>query len=112
MPIGKFNRYPLFQNESYTVDAGGGVTDTVIDQWNAWAEINDRSGNTYNAQSQDLTSYNYRVRVRFDSRFKSTTKMIYEGQVCTCGSVSIETEGMKRFMVLQFSRTDTFVDIS
>jgi len=112
MPIGKLNRYPLFQNESYTVDAGGGVTDTVIEQWNAWAEINDRSGNTYNAQSQDLTAYNYRVRIRFDSRFKSTTKMIYEGQVCTCGSVSIETEGMKRFMVLQFSRTDTFVDIS
>jgi SPP1 family predicted phage head-tail adaptor len=112
MPIGKFNRYPLFQNESYTVDAGGGVTDTVIEQWNAWAEINDRSGNTYNAQSQDLTAYNYRVRVRFDSRFKSTTKMIYEGQVCTSGSVSIETEGLKRFMVLQFSRTDTFVDIS
>jgi len=112
MPIGKLNRYPLFQNESYTVDAGGGVTDTVIEQWNAWAEINDRSGNTYNAQSQDLTAYNYRVRIRFDSRFKSTTKMIYEGQGCTCGSVSIETEGMKRFMVLQFSRTDTFVDIS
>jgi len=46
MPIGKFNRYPLFQNESYTVDAGGGVTDTVIEQWNAWAETNDQSGNT------------------------------------------------------------------
>ncbi len=112
MSIGSFNRYPLFQNESYTVDAGGGVTDTTTEQWSAWADIQDRSGNTFAAQAQDLTQYDYRVRVRYDSRFKSTTKMIYEGQVCTCGSVTVESEGKKRFMVLRFARTDTFIDIS
>jgi SPP1 family predicted phage head-tail adaptor len=111
--IGKMNRYPTFYNEaSFTQDAGGGVTQVETERWQAWAEIQDRSGNSYSGQATDLTRYDYRVKVRFDSRFSSKTTMIYEGQVCTCNSVVIESEGYKQFMVLLYTRTETWVDLS
>ena len=63
-------------------------------------------------QSQQMTNYDYRVKVRFDGRFNSNTGMIYEGQVCKCQSMSIETEGYKHMLILRFTKTDTFVDLS
>lgn len=112
MGAGRMNRRVTFFNESYTVDAGGGVTDTETERWDAWAEIQDRSGNTYAAHAQDLIRYDYRVKVRFDRRFNSNTGMIYEGQVCSLEQMSIESEGFRHMLILRYSRTDTFVDIS
>lgn len=106
------NRRPTFYNESFTVDAGGGPTGTITEQWQSWAQIDNRTGNTYAAQATELTSYDYRVRVRFDGRFNSNTTMVYEGQVCKCGSMEIETEGYKNYLVLRFSKTDTWLDLS
>ena len=110
--IGKMDRRPIFYNESYTVDAGGGTTGTITEQWQAWAEIKDRSGSTSLAQATELTQYNYDVTVRFDGRFTSQTTMVYEGQVCKCESLSIKSEGYKEFLSLRFSKTDTWVDLS
>jgi len=110
--IGKMNRRPIFYNESYIVDAGGGSRAVETERWEAWAEFNDRSGSSFIGQSQTLQTYDYVVRVRFDSRFNSNTGMIYEGQVCTCNSMKIETEGYKNYLSLRYSKTDTWVDLS
>lgn len=112
MPIGKFNRRPTFYNGSYTQDAGGGSSFVETQRWQAWAEIQDRSGNTYAAQATELMRYDYRVKVRFDGRFTSQTWMIYEGQVCKCEQMSIESEGFKNYLVLRYSKTETYVDLS
>lgn len=110
--VGKKNRRPTFYNESFTVDAGGGSTGTITEQWQQWAEIDNRTGNTYAAQATELTQYDYRVKVRFDGRFNSNTTMVYEGQVCKCQSMTIESEGYKNELVLRYSKTDTWVDLS
>ena len=112
MAIGKMNRRCTFYNESYTQDAGGGPSGVETARWQAWAEIQDRSGSSFIAQSQDVTTYDYKVRVRFDGRFSTLTMMIYEGQVCKCNSMSIESEGYKNFLVLRYTRTETFIDLS
>lgn len=112
MAIGKFNRRPTFYNESFTQDPGGGPSNIETEQWQAWAEVQDRTGNTYAAQATELTRYDYRVKVRFDGRFNSQTTMIYEGQVCKCESMSIESEGFKNYLVLRYSKTETWVDLS
>ena len=112
MSIGKMNRRPIFYNESYTVDAGGGTVPVETERWEQWADIEDRSGSGFTGQSQQMTNYDYRVKVRFDGRFNSNTGMIYEGQVCKCQSMSIETEGYKHMLILRFTKTDTFVDLS
>lgn len=110
--VGKMNRRPTFYNESFTVDAGGVTTGTITEQWQAWAQIDNRTGNTYAAQATELTNYDYRVRVRADDRFNSNTTMVYEGQVCKCGSLSVETEGYKNYLVLRYAKTDTWLDLS
>lgn len=110
-PIGKFNRRPTFQNLGYSVDAGGGTSTVVLEEWNAWAEIIDTSSSAFVLQSQGLTAANYKVTVRFDSRFKSITRMIYEGQFCKCESLDVQTEGYKNFLILRFSKIDKFIDI-
>jgi len=111
--IGNLNRYPTFYNSNgFTQDAGGGTKDVITEQWQAWAEIQNRTGNTYIAQSTELSQYDYKVRVRFDSRFNSQTTMVYEGQVCKCSSLEIDSEGYKEFMILKYQKTDTWVDLS
>lgn len=110
--IGKFNRRPTFQNLSYSQDAGGGTKAIVLEEWQAWAEIIDTSGASFVIQSQELARADFKVRVRFDSRFKSTTRMIYEGQICHCENLDVENEGFKNFLVFRFSKTDTWVDLS
>jgi len=112
MGIGKFNRRPIFYNETYAVDAGGGSRPVESERWEQWAKINDRSGSTSFSQSQDLTTYDYEVEVRSDGRFTSLTGMIYEGQVCKMNSMSIKSEGYKDFFILRFTKTDTWVDLS
>ena len=66
------NRRPTFYNESYTIDAGGGTTGVITEQWQAWAEIIDTNSSSFVLQSQMIASANYKVNVRFDSRFKSS----------------------------------------
>lgn len=112
MGAGKMNRRVTFFNETYTQDAGGGTSNVETERWDAWAEIQDRSGNTYAAMATELTRYDYRVKVRFDRRFTSNTGMIYEGQVCTCEQMQIESEGFRHMLILRYSRTETFVDLS
>ena len=112
MSVGKMNRRPTFYNESFTVDAGGGTTGTITEQWQAWAQIDNRTGNTYASQATELTTYDYRVKVRFDGRFNSQTTMVYEGQVCKCQQMTIETEGYKNYLILRYSKTETWVDLS
>lgn len=111
--IGRLDRRPTFYNSNgFTQDDGGGTKDVITEQWNAWAEIQDRTGTTFLAQGTELSTYDYRVRVRFDGRFNSQTTMVYEGQVCKCNSMSIEREGYKDFLNLQYTKTDTFIDLS
>jgi SPP1 family predicted phage head-tail adaptor len=112
MGIGKMDRRPTFFNETYVQDAGGGTSGVETERWDQWAEISDRSGSSFIGQSQTLETYDYTVTVRFDGRFNSNTMMIYEGQQCACSSLSVKTEGYKNFLVMRFSRTDTFSDLS
>ena len=109
---GKMNRRPIFYNETWTQDAGGGPSNTETSRWQVWAEIQDRTGNMYAAQATELQRYDYRVKVRFDGRFTSQTKMIYEGQVCKCEQMQIVSEGYKNYLVLRYSKTETFIDLS
>lgn len=110
--IGKMNRRVILYNESYTQDIGGGTKSVETERWTQWADIKDRSGNSSFSQSQDMVVYDYKVKVRFDGRVNSNTGMIYEGQVCKMQSMTVESEGYKHFLVLRFSKTDTYVDIS
>jgi len=101
------NRRPLFFNEVSYQDAGGGSKNLRSVEWFQWAEIFDRSGSTGQSQATELQRYDYRVKVRADSRFTSNTKMVYQNNTCACNSLSIETEGYKNYFILQYSKIET-----
>lgn len=110
--IGNMNRRPIFQNLGYSQDAGGGTGATVNEEWKAWAEIIDTPGGYLSTQAQQMLNAAFKVTVRFDSRFNSATVMIYEGQVCKCESIDVLEEGKKRFLVLRYTKTETWLDLS
>lgn len=113
MTTGQMNRRPTFQNGTYTIDAGGGSTWVAQDQWLAWAEIIDTNSSAFQSQSQWMVGADYKVTARFDGRIGSNTRMVYEGQICKqSGSPNVLTEGYKNFLVMRFTRTETYVDIS
>lgn len=107
MSIGKMNRRPLFFNETTYQDAGGGSKNLRTVEWYQWAQVDDRTGSSFDSQSTDLQRYDYRVRVRADSRFGSQTKMVYDGNTCKPESLTIESEGYKQFFVLRYSKIET-----
>lgn len=106
------NRRPTFYNWTYTQDNGGGTAQEVTEQWDQWAEVKDTSGGTSQAQGTELVRSDYRVKVRFHPRFTPNTGMIYEGQYCKQTDMAVQNEGKKRFLILQYSKTETFVDLS
>lgn len=106
------NRRPTFYNWTYSQDSGGGPSQQISEQWEQWAEVKDTSGSTYTAQGTELIRSDYRVKVRYHPRFTATTWMIYEGQYCKLVDSSVQNEGKKRFLILQYSKTETFVDLS
>lgn len=113
LTIGKMNRRPTFQNTLPVQDSGGGSTDEVQEEWKSWCEIIDTSGSTFISQGTELVRSDFKVTARFDGRFKSTTRMVYEGQICQQqGSPNITSEGYKQFLVMRFNQTDTWVNVS
>lgn len=111
--IGRYNRRVTFYNtDGYTQDAGSGSRPVETERWQQWAEIKDGTAQRSFAQSQYLTIYDLLVKVRFDRRFTSRTWMIYEGQVCECKSMDVNNENYKSELVLQYSKTDTWLDLS
>ena len=110
--IGGYDRRPLFYNWQATQDLRGGSTDQRTEEWYYWVRIEDRTGNTYAAEATQLTQYDYKVEGKFDRRFNSSTRMVYEGQVCKMESMSVVTEGYKDVLVMRFSKTETYLDVS
>ncbi len=106
------NRRPTFQNTGYTQDSGAGSSLVVQQEWEQWASIIDSSGSNFIAEGQTLSAAFYKVVTRFDGRFNSNTRMVYEGQICKCENMDIVEEGQKRFLSFRFSKTDTWVDLS
>lgn len=112
MTTGQLNRRPTFYNTTPVQDSGAGSTDVESDRWQSWAEILDTSGQAFVLEAQGLNATQYKVTVRFDGRFRSTTWMIYEGQVCKCEAIDVQQEGYKAWLVMRFSKTDTWVNVS
>ena len=110
--VGGLDRRPIFQNKTYTQDAGGGTTSEVYEQWQAWASVEDLGGGLFFAHGQEMQNSDYKVRVRFDRRFNSKTWMVYEGQVCKCLSLEMEMEGFKEYFVLRYAKVETWPDLS
>ncbi len=101
--IGQFNRRPLFENWTYMQDAGGGSLKVLIQSFYQWAKFENRSGYTVNQFAQDQWQYDAKVTVRYNADILSNTTLVYDSNRYKINSVSIVTEGSRRFQVLKCS---------
>ena len=104
--VGQLNRRPVFTNYTYTTDAGGGLSRTILEEWEQWANIVDTSGSAFIAFSQQLQSSDIKVTVRFDRRITVATEMRYENNNYKCNSMDVITEGYKNYLEIRYSKTE------
>ena len=89
----------------------GGNEATVIDSWDKWAQVENRTGgNSFNNQVQTW-NYDYKVTIRHEKTrpTKSNYEVEYENYRLKIESVSIDSEGYKGYEILRCSKIDEFI---
>lgn len=88
-------------------DQGGNVAE-VLDSWDKWAQVEDRSGSNQFSNQQQVWDYDYKITMRFEvSRpTKSNYEIQYEGYRLKIESLSINTEGYKAYEICRCSKVD------
>lgn len=95
------------QNDQGGNEPGG----TVVDSWEKWAHIEDRTGSNQFQNQQQTWSYDYKVIMRHERTrpTKSNYEIVYENYRLKIESVSIDSEGYKGFEVCRCSKVDEVV---
>lgn len=99
-------------NYEDTQDGFGGPESVETERFEKWANVQDRSGNSFAAQAQKLYQYDAKVVIRYDVRVISRTIVLYEANRYKIESLSISEEGYKKEMILRCSKIETAGNIS
>ena len=86
----------------------GGLDNTLINSWNKWAKIEDRTGSNNVSQNQSKWEYDYKITTRYypSKQTKSNYLISYEGMIMKIESISINNEGHKKLEILRCSKVD------
>lgn len=92
----------------------GGNEAAIIDSWEKWAHIENRTGKNTDPYQQQVWQYDYKITMRYEvSRpTQSNYEIVYGNEVLKINSVSIENEGFKQLEVCRCSKVDTLVTIN
>ena len=87
----------------YTTDAGGGTSSSVVSSYSVWAEIQDRNGGSQFSQGQIQDDYDYKITIRYYPSKVVTTNTVleYRGKDLAINSVTNQSEGKNRFLILR-----------
>lgn len=102
--IGKMNRRVTCTNYTNSKTASGGPLLTPSLEIVVWAQIEDRSGAYQNTQANSKFQYDYKVTMRFRGEITSKTSITYEGTKMQIQSLTIQSEGMKNYLVARCSK--------
>lgn len=89
----------------------GGNEASVLDSWEKWAQVENRTGSNQFNNQQQVWQYDYKIIMRHErSRpTKSNYEVQYEGYRLKIESLSIDSEGYKGYEVLRCSKIDEVV---
>ena len=104
--IAEFNQRPVFENWTFTQDAGGGNVKTLLNSFYRFAKMDIRTGFQGNNQAQQQWEYDIKVIVRFTPDIVSTSTMIFENARYTINSVAVNDYGAKRFLECKCRKVD------
>lgn len=101
--VGKLNSRVIIKTLTKTKDSGGGVSYAAVTDYEAWAYVENKTGqaNFFEGQRQD--NYDYRITIRqYDSKIITTKNTLeYKGKEFKINSISTLNEGGKSFLVLR-----------
>lgn len=106
--IGTMNRKIFIKSYTTTKTAGGGPTKTLVNNYEQWALVEDRSGRPFTGQDQALYSYDYKITFRaYPSRNITSQYYIeYEGKLNKIEELVKTREGKVFYWVARCSKVD------
>jgi hypothetical protein len=98
--IGELNARPIFENWTYSQDAGGGNMKTLSSSFFAWAKVFGGSGGLQLVESKIDWKYDIQVVVRYDASITSQTTFVFENQRYIIKSLGPDDIIKKRFLII------------
>lgn len=92
-----------------TVNNAIGTPEKVlVDSWDKWMQVDDRSGSLQTPVQQDVWTYDYKIIMRYEKTrpTKSNMTIDYENGRLIIRSVQIKTEGAKTWEICRCSKVD------
>lgn len=103
--VGQMNGRVTIQALSNSVDAGGGVSQTVSSSFDLWAYVENKTGQANYTDGQRVAGYDYKIKVRMYSSNPITTKnrVLYNSTNLIINSVQVVNENRQDFYILRCS---------
>jgi len=94
-----------------TINDQGGPEASVLDSWEKWAQVENRSGSNSFQNQQQTWQYDYKIIMRFETSrpTKSNYEIEYENYRLKIESIEIDSEGYKGYEILRCSKVDEFI---
>lgn len=101
--VGKMNSRVTIQTQTATKDSGGGVSYAAVELYTAWANVENRTGQTNFNEGQRQDNYDYKITIRQYNVYTVSTKntALYGTKKLKINSVQIINEGKKSYLILR-----------
>ncbi len=110
--VSEFNRRLEFKAYDYTQGDAGGLTAALKETITVWGKFEQNSGSTQVNQAQVMTNNNFTATIRYRAAFTTNWLILYEGQLYKINSIRTDTEGYKRYMIIDCSVSVSLTDWS
>lgn len=86
----------------------GSPVPTISGSWDKWAQVDERDGRQFTQADQQVWAYDAKIVMRYEKTRPTQSNMTieYEGARYVIQSVSIKTEGHKKWEVCRCSKVD------
>ena len=103
--VGQMNGRITIQTLSNSVDAGGGVSQSVASSFDLWCLAENKTGQANYSDGQRVAGYDYKIKVRMYSSNPITTanRALYNSQKLIINSVQVINENRQDFYILRCS---------
>lgn len=104
----KLNRRVTVIIPGVTQNDQGGNEGSIIDSWEKWAQVENRTGGNQFTNEQQVWNYDYKITMRRETSrpTKSNYELQYEGYRLKIESLIIDSEGFKGYEICRCSKID------
>lgn len=106
MGVGKYRHRIIIQRPAAVVDASGGPTQTWVDFWTCWAELQIGSGREYFGAKKANAKLAGLIKIRYVPGLDSTMRVVYNDRTFQILGPPVNVGGRNREIELQVKEVD------